>query len=94
MAYKGHVYFEAVQPELLNQALMYLKENNPLYSDASVDVGNIPDNLLSFANDDIPGQSGTAEDSTSFSAGTGSKISYKTACHRKSFITHSKLIIF
>ena len=62
LTYRGHnAYFEAVRPELLNQALMYLKENNPLYSDVSVDIGNIPDNL-SFANDDIPGPSGTAED--------------------------------
>ena len=49
--------------EALNQALMYLKENNPLYSDVSVDIGNIPDNLLSFANDDIPGLIRTVEDS-------------------------------
>ena len=61
LAYRSHVYFEPVRPELLNQALMYLKENNPLYSDVSVDTGNI--NLLSFANDDIPGSIGTAENS-------------------------------
>ena len=54
--------FEAVQPELLNQALMFLKENNPIYSDVSVDIGNIPDNLVLFAHDNIPGPSGTAED--------------------------------
>ena len=41
---------------------MHLKQNNPLYSDVSVDIGNIPDNLLSFAND-IPAPCGTAEDS-------------------------------
>ena len=63
LTYRGHVYFEAVRPELLNQALMYLKENNPLYSDVSVNISNIPNNLLPFANDDIPGPSGTAEDS-------------------------------
>ena len=62
LTYRGHVYFEAVRPELLNQTLMYLKENNPLYSDVSVDIGNITDNLLSFANDDVPGPSGSAED--------------------------------
>ena len=63
LTYRSYVYFEAVRPELLNQALMYLKENNPLYSDVSVDIGNIPDNLLSFANDDIPGLIRTVEDS-------------------------------
>ena len=40
-----------------------LKRNNLLYSDVSIDIGNITDNLLSFANDDIPGPSGTTEDS-------------------------------
>ena len=38
-----------------------LKRNNLLYSDVSIDIGNISDNLLSFANDDIPGPSGTTE---------------------------------
>ena len=42
---------------------MSLKGNNPLYSDVSADIGNIPDNLLSFANDNIPEPRGTAEDS-------------------------------
>ena len=42
---------------------MYLKKNNPLYSDLSGDIANISDDLLSFANDDIPGSSGTAENS-------------------------------
>ena len=46
LAYRVHVYFEAVRPELLNQALMYLKENNPLYSDVSADIGNIPENSI------------------------------------------------
>ena len=62
MNLQGHVYFEAVWSELLNEALMYLKKNNPLYIDVSVDIDNIPDNFLSLANDDIPGTSGTAED--------------------------------
>ena len=63
LTYRGHAYFEAVRPELLNQTLIYLKENNPVYSDVSVDVGNIPENLLSFANDDIPWSCGTTKDS-------------------------------
>ena len=63
LTYRGHVYFEVVRPELLNQALMHLKENNPLHSVVGVDIGNIPDNLLSFANDDIPEPSGTAKSS-------------------------------
>ena len=46
LSYKGHLYFEVVLPKLLNQALMYLKENNTLYNDISLDIGNIPDDLL------------------------------------------------
>ena len=40
LTYRDHAYFEAVRPELLNQALISLRENNSLYSDVSVDVGN------------------------------------------------------
>ena len=38
MSYRSHVYFEAVEPELVHQALVYLKENNRLYSDISIEV--------------------------------------------------------
>ena len=40
LTYRGHVSFEAVRPELLNQALMYLKENNPLYGDVAGMLSN------------------------------------------------------
>ena len=63
LTYRGYVYFEAVRPDLLNQALLYLKNNNPLCSDISVCIGSILDDLLSFANDDIPGAKGTSEES-------------------------------
>ena len=43
LTYSGHVYFEAVWPELLNQALMYVKKNNQLYSDVGVAIANISD---------------------------------------------------
>ena len=47
LCYRGHVYFESVQSELIHQALTYLKENNALYSDISINLGNMPNNLLS-----------------------------------------------
>ena len=50
--YRGHVYFESVRPELIYQALTYLNENNTLYSDVSINLGNMPNNLLSFSDDD------------------------------------------
>ena len=40
LPYRGHVYFEAVRPELLNLTLMYLKENNPLCSDVAGMLSN------------------------------------------------------
>ena len=46
------MYFESIRPELIYQALTYLKENNTLYSDISVNSSNIPNNLLPFSNDD------------------------------------------
>ena len=52
LCYRGHVYFESVRPELIYQALTYLNENNTLYSDVSINLGNMPNNLLSFSDDD------------------------------------------
>ena len=49
LMYRGHVYFEAVSPDTVRSALQYLKLNNPLYSDIEIDIGQIPENLLSLA---------------------------------------------
>ena len=56
LTYRGHFYFEAVSTDVP-------KREKSLYNDVSVDIGNIPDSLLLFANDDIPGPSRTSEDS-------------------------------
>ena len=56
LTYRGHFYFEAFSTDVP-------KREQSLYSDVSVDIGNIPDSLLLFTNDDIPGPSGTSEDS-------------------------------
>ena len=45
LSFRGHVYFEAVCPESINQALLYLKKYNPLYQDTTINMNNIPDNL-------------------------------------------------
>ena len=49
---RGHVYLKSVRPKLIHQALTYLKENNTLYSDISIKLGNMSNNLLSFSEDD------------------------------------------
>ena len=55
LTYRGHVYFEAVSPEAVHSALQYLKSNNPLYHDVIIDIGLIPENLLSLTEPiDIP----------------------------------------
>ena len=47
--YQGHVYFEAVLPETVFHALLYLRQNNTLYSDIEIVLDNIPSYLLSLS---------------------------------------------
>ena len=44
--YKGHVISESVRPHFLKRLLLYLKENNFLYSNIQVNLENIPKVLL------------------------------------------------
>ena len=41
LEFRGHVYFQAVRPQLLLNALNWLKAHNALYKDIIIDVGNI-----------------------------------------------------
>ena len=41
LEFRGHVYFQAVRPQLLLNALNWLKNNNPLYKNVTIDLGNI-----------------------------------------------------
>ena len=52
LCYRGHVYFESAQPELIHKALTHLKENDVLYSDISISLGIMSNNLLSLSDDD------------------------------------------
>ena len=47
--YQGHVYFEAVRLETVFHALLYLRQNNALYSDIEIVLDNIPSDLLSLS---------------------------------------------
>ena len=47
--YQGHVYFEAVPLETVFHALLYLRQNNALYSDIEIVLDNIPSGLLSLS---------------------------------------------
>ena len=48
---RGHVYFQAVQLELIQQVLNWLKVHNPLYKDILVDINSIDSNLTALQND-------------------------------------------
>ena len=52
LCYRGHVLFEPVRPDVVKETLNYLKQNNSLYSDIEINIGNIPLDLLSL--DEIP----------------------------------------
>ena len=45
IAFRGHVYFQAVRPDIVINALNWLKINNPLYCDMTVNIKNIDINL-------------------------------------------------
>ena len=45
---RGHVYFQASRPELIQQVLNWLKVHNPLYKDILVDINNIDSNLTTL----------------------------------------------
>ena len=51
LQFRGNVYFQAVQPELIQQVLNWLKLHNPLYKDILVDINNIDSNLTALQND-------------------------------------------
>ena len=52
LCYRGHVLFESVRPDIVQTALNYLKQNNPLYNNVEININNIPIDLLSL--EEIP----------------------------------------
>ena len=48
----GHVYFEAVRPPLVENALNWLVQNNPLYKNVTTDMRNIDESLKTLQQDD------------------------------------------
>ena len=51
LQFRGHVYFQAVRAELIQQVLNWLKVHNPLYKDILVDINNIDSDLTALQND-------------------------------------------
>ena len=52
LCYRGYVLFEPVRPDVVKETLNCLQQNNSLYSDIEINIGNIPLDLLSL--DEIP----------------------------------------
>ena len=48
LQFKGHVYFQAVRPNLILNALHWLRANNPLYENTVIDLNNIEHRLTSI----------------------------------------------
>ena len=52
LEFRGHAYFQVVRPGLVENALNWLVQNNPLYSNAVTDISNIDENLKNLEQDD------------------------------------------
>ena len=46
LQFRDHVYFQAVRPQFIYNALNWLKLNNPLYSNIEIDIENINTELM------------------------------------------------
>ena len=53
MEFRGHVYFQAVRPQLILNALMWLKMNNPLYDNICIDIDKIGRHLKTLQQNDV-----------------------------------------
>ena len=45
LSFRGHVYFKAVRPDIILNALNWLRDNNPFYSSITINIKNIDINL-------------------------------------------------
>ena len=52
LEFRAHVYFQAVRPQFILDALNWLKLNNPLYNNITIYINNISANLTSLEQDD------------------------------------------
>ena len=52
LEFKGHVYFQAVRPQLVENALNWLIQNNPLYKNVTTDMSNIDERLKTLQQGD------------------------------------------
>ena len=60
LQFRGHVYFQAVRPEIVLHALQWLQRNNELYQNVSINLQNIDRELSSLCDGEQETASGIA----------------------------------
>ena len=60
LQFRGHVYFQAVRPEVVLHAFQWLKRNNELYENVAINLQNIDRELSSHCNHEQEIESGIA----------------------------------
>ncbi len=53
LEFRGHVYFQAVRPRIIENALNWLKHNNPLYFNVTTEMKNIDVNLKNMGQNEV-----------------------------------------
>ena len=48
LTYRGHVYFEPIRPNIITELLNFFKINNPFYTNVTIDLNHLSDELLCF----------------------------------------------
>ena len=61
LEFRGHVYFQVVRPQHVENALNWLVQNNPLYNNVTTDMNNIDENLKNLQQDNTSTDSSTCE---------------------------------
>ena len=51
LEFRGHVYFQAVRPQVVENALNWLMQNNALYNNITTDMNNISEDLKTLQKD-------------------------------------------
>ena len=60
LQFRGHVYFQAVRPEVVLHALQWLQRNNELYENVAINLENIDRELSSLCDHEQETESGIA----------------------------------
>ena len=55
LEFRGNVYFQAVRPQFILDALNWLKINNTLYNNITIDINNISANLQNLGDENASG---------------------------------------